>query len=275
MKIHVPNYEPTRKGGGWTFTNYFVSWFGNVSYEEADIYFIPSASMVQRQEVQKARDDGKKIVLRVDNAIRNSRNRNTGMTRLYDFSQWADLVIYQSAWARDFISEFTGVGGEVILNGCDLNIFYPSDAQGEFNYLYSRYNRDESKNWYAAWYFFVRVFAKNRASKLYITGKFSPENMEYNFDFYNGENYSYLGVLDQKAMADLYRQCKFFIYTYINDACSNSLIEALCSGCQVVGYNYWQTGGAYEIVTMFNRAGREYFSLERVKKEYEQLLGSL
>lgn len=274
MQIHLANYQPDRSGGGWTFQNYFADWFGQSGYEEADIYFITSASMVQRDEVLKAKADGKKIVLRVDNAIRNSRNRNTGMTRLKDFSEWADVVIYQSAWARDFISEFTGVQGYVIHNGCDLNIFKPGTPQ-EFTYLYSRFNRDESKNWYAAWYFFVRTFARNKASKLYITGQFSDELREYNFDFYNGENYSYLGVLDQQAMADLYRQCKYFIYTYINDACSNSLIEALCSGCEIVGYNYWQTGGAYEIVTEFRRSGREYFSLDRVKGEYEQLLSQL
>ena len=87
MKIHVANYQPNKIGGGWTFTNYFVSWFGNTSYDEADVYFIPSASTVERDAVRKAKEDGKKIVLRVDNAIRNSRNRNTGMTRLYDFSQ--------------------------------------------------------------------------------------------------------------------------------------------------------------------------------------------
>jgi glycosyltransferase involved in cell wall biosynthesis len=227
--------------------------------------------MVQRYEVEKAKADGKKIVLRVDNAIRNSRNRNTGMTRLYDFSKAADLVIYQSAWARDFIMEFTGVNGEVVLNGCDLDVFR-AGTKTPFTYLYSRYNRDESKNWYAAWYYFVRTFAQNKNSKLYIAGKFSAENGEYNFDFYNGENYTYLGVLDQQNMADIYRQTESFIYTYINDACSNSLIEALCSGCKIVGYDYWKTGGAYEIMTAFNRQGRNYFSLERVKGEYEQLL---
>jgi hypothetical protein len=193
VKVHLANYEPNRTGGGWTFSKYFVEWFGQSSYEEADIYFIASASMVQRDEVLKAKEAGKKIVLRVDNALRPSRNRNTGMTRLKDFSEWADLVIYQSAWSRDFISEFTGVTGEVIHNGCDLGVFTKGNPK-DFTYLYSRYNRDESKNWYAAWYFFVRTFAMNKASKLYITGQFSDYLREYNFDFYNGENFSYLGV---------------------------------------------------------------------------------
>lgn len=276
MKLHIAHYEPDRVGGGWTFTNYLAGWFGQSNYDEADLYFIPSASMVKRDEVLKAKQDGKKIVLRVDNALKNSRNRNTGMTRLYDFSQWADLVIYQSAWARDFIREFTQVDGPVILNGCDLDIFYEQKSmQGEFNYLYSRFNRDDSKNWYAAWYFFVRTYARNNQSQLFITGQFSSENIEYNFDFYNGEKYQFMGVLGRKELADVYRMSKYFIYTYINDACSNSLIEALCSGCEIVGYDYWKTGGAYEIMTEFRRSGRNYFGLDRVRKDYEECLSMM
>jgi len=271
MLVHLANYEPNRVGGGWTFANSFVSWFGQTNYNDADIYFITSASMVQREAVIEAKKDGKKIVLRVDNAIRNSRNRNTGMTRLYDFSKMADLVIYQSAWARDFIMEFTGVDGEVILNGCDLGKFKPT-TKHKNSYLYSRFNRDESKNWYWAWYYFARTYASNKDSKLFITGQFSDELREYNFDFYNNENYSYLGVLNSNSMADLLGTTENFIYTYMNDACSNSLIEALCSGCNIVGGDYWKTGGAYEIVTMFKKHGREIFSNERVKKEYEECM---
>jgi glycosyltransferase involved in cell wall biosynthesis len=227
--------------------------------------------MVQREQVETAKRDGKKIVLRVDNAIRNSRNRNTGMSRLYDFSQLADVVVYQSAWARDFISEFTGRGGVVIHNGCDLELFKPASKE-PFTYLYSRFNRDESKNWYAAWYYFVRTFAKNRSSWLYITGQFSDELREYNFDFYNDEKYSYLGVLNKQSMADLYGQCQYLIYTYINDACSNTLIEALASGCEVVGYDYWKTGGSYELMTNYKRLGRDYLDVNRMLKEYEQCM---
>lgn len=277
MKIHIANYQPGRTGGGWTFTRNFADYFGDriTSYEEADIYFIPSASMVQREEVLKAKEDGKKIVLRVDNALRNSRNRNTGMTRLKDFSEWADLVIYQSAWARDYISEFTGISGPVIINGTNLDIFYPDNSAEEHNYLYSRFNRDETKNWEVARYYFSRTYAKNREARLFIVGQFSRDLAEANFDFYNGEQYTFLGVQDQMNLANLYRKCKKFIYTYVNDACSNSLIEALVSGCQIVGYDYWKTGGGYEIVTMYNRLGRGYFSNERMGKEYEEAFNGL
>jgi glycosyltransferase involved in cell wall biosynthesis len=60
------------------------------------------------------------------------------------------------------------------------------------------------------------------------------------------------GVLGKEEMADLYRNCGKFLYTYYNDACSNTLIEALCSGCEVVGDKYYRkTGGAAEIMAAF------------------------
>ena len=81
-------------GGGWSFMGNFAKAMKDnlTNYEDADIYFVTSASMVERDEVQKAKNDGKKIVLRCDNIIRNSRNRNTGMSRMKDMAEMADLV---------------------------------------------------------------------------------------------------------------------------------------------------------------------------------------
>lgn len=259
MKIHVPNYQPNRNGGGWTFTRYFVDHFGNTNYNESDIYFIPSASMVERRDVQKAKQDGKKIVLRVDNAIRNSRNRNTGMTRLYDFAEWADEVVYQSEWAKRFLYPFTKRDGAVILNGVDTNIYKPSDKPDD-TYLYARSSRDEGKQWIMAWYWFV-----NKKGTLEIAGKFSPDNTQYNFDFYNNERFRFVG--EQPNLVDSLRRNKYFLYTYLNDACSNTLLEARASGCEIIDvYGMLQTGGAMEIMEL------EDISIERCMRDYEQFL---
>src|SRR5688572_26385879 len=155
------------------------------SYEEADIYLIPSPTMVQREEVLKAKDDGKKIVLRLDNAVRNSRNRNTGMTRMYDFAQWADLVVYQSEWARDYLKPFLKKDGAVIINGVDTDLFHGEDHYDKGNiYLYSRFNRDETKNWEVARYWYSQRQIDFPDAELWIVGQFSPELVEGNFDFY-------------------------------------------------------------------------------------------
>lgn len=282
MKIYMAKFEPNRIGGGWSFQDNFYAGMKDhivADYKEADVYFISSPSMVQRDEVQQAKDDGKKIVLRLDNAVRNSRNRNTGMTRMHDFAQWADLVIYQSNWAKDYLMPFLGRDGLVILNGIDTELFRPPSMPANDNrILYSRFNRDETKNYEAARYWFSRHLVENPDAHLTIVGQFSDELREGNFDFYDGERFAYLGVLDKHRMADIYRECGKFLYTYFNDACSNTLIEALCSGCEIVGDKYYRnTGGSKEIMAVFEGAGsldkaRRLFSKERMAMEYKRAI---
>lgn len=286
MKIYIAKFENNRKGGGWSFMSNFYKGLSDVitqDYEEADVYFICSPSMVQRDEVQKAKQDGKKIVLRLDNAVRNSRNRNTGMTRMKDFADWADLIIYQSGWSQDYLHSFLGKDGRVILNGTDTSVFKPSRnryEEGKHRVLYSRFNRDETKNWEVARYWFSRYAEKYPQAQLIIVGQFSQELRDGNFDFYNGEQFKYLGVLDKQEMADVYRNCDKFLYTYYNDACSNTLIEALVSGCEIVGDKYYRrSGGAAEIMAVYEggqstgeNKGRKFFSIERMAMEYREAI---
>ncbi len=285
MKVFIAKLELGRVGGGWSFQDNLYN--GMKSYvtdnlDEADVYFITSPSMVQRDEVLAAKETGKKIVLRLDNAVRNSRNRNTGMTRMADFAKWADLVIYQSNWVKDYLMPFLGVDGKVILNGVDINTFKPGNLPGgKDNVLYSRFNRDETKNWEVARYWFSRFANDNPSAHLVIVGQFSQELRDANFDFYNNEQFRYVGVLNKAPMADLYRSAGKFLYTYFNDACSNTLIEALCSGCEVVGDKYYRrTGGAAEIMSVFTGSkdleqARRFFSVDRMAMEYKEAMEAI
>lgn len=280
MKIHVANYQPGRTGGGWTFADHFVKGMEGLiaeSYDQADVYFIASPSMVQRDEVQKAKQDGKKIVVRIDNAVRNSRNRNTGMSRMKDFCEWADLVIYQSEWARNYLMPFTHADGPVILNGVPLDWYHDDHDlnKTENNILYSRFNRDETKNWEVARYWFSQYQLEHPDAQLHITGQFSQELRDGNFDFYNNEKFHYYGVLDARSMSRLY-SISSLLYTYFNDACSNTLIEALASGCKIVGDGYYlTTGGALEISSKFILEGRDYFSIDRMCADYKNKIGEI
>lgn len=263
MQVHIANYQD-RIGGGWTQAKYLAEGLGNVPYEEADIYLIAGPSQVNHDDVTKAKQDGKKIVLRLDNAPRNSRNRNTGMTRMKAFCEQTDLVIYQSEWAKKFLIPFTKKDGIVILNGVDTKRFNSDNRNApEDSYLYVRSSRDEGKGWINAWYYFV-----NNPGTLEIVGKFSHENIEYNFDFYNGERYRFMG--EQRNMADVYRRNKYFLYTYWFDACSNTLLETKASGCEIVDvHGALQTGGAPEIMAC------EDISLERMIREYKEAINVL
>lgn len=276
MKLHVLNYEPHRTGGGWTAARYLHDALGSadtengrqsVTYEEADTVLITGATMATHEQVEQSKRDGKKIVFRVDNAVRDSRNRGTGMSRMKAFADAADLVIYQSQWAKDFLMPFTKKDGVVILNGVDTSKFNTEnrfDADTE-SYLYVRSSRDEGKQWVMAWYWFV-----NNPGILEIVGRFSPENLEWGFDFYNGECFKYLGEQNEDQMIQSYKRNKYFLYTYLNDACSNTLLEARASGCEIVDvYGMLQTGGAPEIMAC------EDISVERMVREYQEAIDVL
>lgn len=261
-KVHILNYEPTRTGGGWTAARYLYQKF-NANYDEADIVLITGPTMASHEQVEQAKTDGKKIVFRVDNAVRDSRNRGTGMSRMKSFAEKADLVIYQSEWAKRFLYPFTKVDGAVILNGVDTD-FYKRDKPAPDNtYLYARSSRDEGKQWIMAWYWFV-----NNPGQLEIVGKFSNENLEWHFDFYNNEKIIYTGV--HSNMKQVYERNKYFLYTYLNDACSNTLLEARAMEMEIIDiYGMIQTGGASEIMEL------QDISVNRMLKEYERAINVL
>lgn len=261
MRTHLLNYQPDRIGGGWTASKYLADGLGHVPYDEASVILITGASMCSHDEVEQAKRDGKKIVFRIDNALRPSRNRGTGMTRMKAFAEVADLVIYQSQWAKDFLMPFTKKDGVVILNGVDTALFSPSNVEPpDDSYLYVRSSRDEGKGWINAWYWFV-----NNPGTLEIVGKFSGENLDWNFDFYNGERFRFMG--EQSYMPDVYRRNKYFLYTYLNDACSNTLLEAIASGCEIIDVNgMLSTGGAPEIMAC------EDISVERMIDQYKEAI---
>lgn len=276
MKINLANYEPNRTGGGWTFSRNFAKGVGDklTSYEQAEIFFIAGPTMASYEDVEKAKKDGKKVVLRIDNIVRNSRNRNTGMSRMKAFAEQADLVVFQSDYALHVLGhQFLGIDGPIIINGCDTDLFNPTGREEnlEARFLYSRVNRDETKNWEMARFTFQQEYDKREGDAiLHLVGQFSPELVEYNFDFYMGEKYKYWGtVSDPSAMSAIYKNVDYLIYTFWQDACSNTLIEALCSGCNVAdAYGMLETGGAPDIYQNYEKHGIEYFSLKRMTDEY-------
>jgi hypothetical protein len=286
MKISI--YIPPKAlggdiGGGWSFTDNFIKGLRDEvdfasKIEDCDIYFIPGPTLAEKEEVEKAKVLGKKIVVRVDNIPRNSRNRNTGVSRLLKYCQMADKVVYQSQWAKDWIMPFTKIDGDIIINGVDLNTFKPEGERvrkdGKPQYLYVRSSRDETKNWEGAWYTFQNLFFKNPDAYLWIVGKFSEENLEYNFDLFGGaeKRYRFWGLVDKNELAVIYRSADLLFLPFRCDACSNTLIEALVSNCQVI---FEESGANREIYELFNKLGREYFGLTRMCGQYLEIFQKL
>lgn len=287
LNICIPSQSRQSIGGGWSFRRNLekgieiVGGAESVPAPEADIILIAGASMLMRPYVNSLKKKGKKIVLRVDNALRNSRNRSTGMSRMYDYAQIADAVIYQSAWARDYLGPFLKrEEGRVIYNGVDLDVFKPKgpykdfSAKGQPIFIYSRYNRDESKMWIKAWYEYQKIQRNAPKAFLVIVGRFSDKLREGKFDFFANENFEYIGVMTEpEQMAQVLRGCDYMLATYYNDCFSNTYLEALACGVEL--YKPDLSGGTEEMLALWKEKGKDYFSLERMAKEYLEVFNEL
>jgi glycosyltransferase involved in cell wall biosynthesis len=282
MKIYLANDSKQGLGGGWTFRRNLAKGIKKIGHQitenlnEADIALISGVTMVTRDTVKRIKKSKAKLVVRIDNVPRNSRNRNTGTSRLKDFTGVADAVVYQSLWARDYLGNFIGKRGRIIYNGVDTDIFNkegkrfvpPKLKDCNEIFLYSRYSRDETKQWHVAWYEYQKVHGRNPKAGLIIVGRFSPEQQKYNFDFFQNENYVYLGVIsDPKTMAEIYRGADFLMATYWADCFSNTYIEALACGTKL--YKPDKSGGTPELM----RIG--VIDLETMAKTYEKLFNDL
>jgi len=276
IKVFIPKIaRENRIGGGWTFTYNLIRSLGDKiefidDFRKCDIYFIPGSTLALKDEVKEVKRLNKKIVLRIDNIPRNSRNRNTGTSRLYSYAQMADTVVYQSEWAKDFIMPFIKKDGVVIMNGVDTSVFNPDGDKikkdGSPQFLYVRYNRDETKRWELAWYWFQKEYFRNPDAHLWIVGRFSPEQEEYNFDLFGGaeERYKFFGVIeDRKELAKIYRSADVLLCPYYNEACSNVVAEAMACGLSI---RYADNSGGVEEqvrngVMSIKKMGEEYLKV--------------
>jgi len=284
LNVYIANKSKQSIGGGWSFLyNLNKGLKGKVNFvntiKECDIYFIAGATMTDKDDVKLAKSMGKKIILRIDNIPRNSRNRNTGTSRLLQFAQLADKIIFQCSWSQDYVGYWLYKNGvnldksTIIYNGVDTSIFKPDGErmpkQGNKQYLYSRYSRDENKRWEECWFKYQYIQRQEPEANLWIVGRFSPEQAKYNFDFYNNEKFHYWGIVDKKeTMARIYRGADVLIAPYYMDCFSNTILEAKACGIDLM---INKTGGNKEIQAL----SFDDLKLERMADDYLNLFLSL
>lgn len=286
MKISIPVDSQQKLGGGFTFARNLKKGLNQIGVEvvddpfQSDIAVICGPTMVAKETFNEFKDRGVKTVVRLDNVPRNSRNRGTGTNRLKSYAERADKIVWQGEWAKAYLEDFIGKEGIIIHNGIDLDIFTPTGRSlnlgmdRENVYLYSRYSRDETKMWEVAWYEYQLIQRKNKGAKLLIIGKFSEENLNYDFDFFRGENFDFLGVVDnEESMAKVLRSSGSLLATYFNDAFSNTYMEALACGVKLYKPN--MSGGTPEMLQLWIEKDRDYFSLMRMATDYVKLFETM
>lgn len=281
MKISLLCDSSQVLGGGWTFQRNLAKGLNLLGHEvindytKADIALVSGVTMVTRETINAVQEAKVKLVVRLDNVPRNSRNRNTGTSRLKEFTTKADEIVWQCQWVKDYLNDFIGREGKIIYNGVDTDIFKPDGDKYDFGdkdnvYLYSRFNRDENKRYEEVWYNFQLLFRENKNRKLVLVGQFSSEQIEYSFDFFRGEKVDYLGiVMEPERMAKIYRSCGYMFAPYFIDCFSNTYLEGIVTGIKLCDIN--MSGGTPEMLELFNKYGRDYFTLERMAKDYERL----
>lgn len=274
--IYIANNSTMKSGGGWSFIANFIKAMGDqitYDYEKADVFFIPSASMIKPEIAEKAWDDGKKVILRVDNALKHSRNGGKGMARMKRMAEIADAIVYQCQWSRDYLGDY--LGGQkkstVIYNGVDTDIF---NTKGKIDapskYLYSCAAKGETKRWEWVWWKYQQIQKKQPNAELTVTGNLSTPVLENNLDFFQGEKYKFYGMItDPDTMADFYRNHNYFFAVYENDCYSNTYLEALACGMELIEVN--MTGGTPELLSNWAK-GIEYNGLKRMEDDWMTLL---
>ncbi len=285
MKIYIPNSSKQSLGGGFTFLKSIQKGIQDVtfvnSFQECDIVLITGATITQRQEILDAKSIGKKIIFRIDNLPKDSRNRGTAFSRMFDFAKLADWLVFQSEWAKEYVGwwfEDKGLDisnkNSIIYNGVDSDSFFTNESsiRKTGRYLVVQFNRDENKRIPESFYKFHQAYRKDKNIELFVVGKFSSELVSYNFDFFAGEDVKYLGVInDPKQLGEIMRSCEFILFTAYIDASPNTLAEALACGCIPLGIN--PEGGSIEIVKRYEKGIRP--TIQNMGKDYKKIFSKV
>jgi glycosyltransferase involved in cell wall biosynthesis len=224
--------------------------------------------MVDKSEVAMASKAQKKIILRIDNMPRKSRNqRMSPHERMREFARMSSAVVYQSKWAKDWIGQSIGYmdKSHIILNGVDTDIFKPVPKIGKANriFLIVQYNRDENKRMPEAFDMFTKEWLKNQHDMLWVVGRFSPEIITCGFDFWRNEKFEYKGIAETPfQMASFMQQADILLYPSYSDALPNTVIEAVACGMEVWHHGHAGVGEAASIADpSLKRMGQDYISL--------------
>lgn len=274
MKVYAPNIKEGGIGGGWTFLRNFRKGMGPKvqfvnNWQECDVFFITSVTITNPNEVHEAHQAGKKIVLRVDNVPRKSRNRrSTPHERLKEFASLSDVVVYQSEWAKNYCYPLCG-DGVVIYNGVDTDLFCPPKDKEKRNpnrYLFAYHGKNEQKGFWNAHYHFQMEFRQNPQAEFWFIYDFGKETEELHnakFDFWQGERATHLEkVTSPEDMVEILQQCSYLIYPAICDAAPNIVLEARACGLEVVYPASKDISGTQEMIDL------QDIGIERMCEEY-------
>lgn len=209
--------------------------------------------------LKKFKKKGITIIQRLDGVYYPSKHGDTYIALNKDMKEihnnLADIVVYQSRYSKaaceKMFGRLTGIETHIILNGTDKKVFYPSQ---------------ESR----------KELAKENEVRILMTGVFRHREMiepivraldsvksEFSFRLVTAGPVTNEDIrhyferpyivqrdgLNHAELAEELRRSDLFVYSILNPACPNSVIEAVSCGVPVVGFK----SGAMEELLHFNK----------------------
>jgi glycosyltransferase involved in cell wall biosynthesis len=285
MLVYVPNLNKGGMGGGPTFVENFrkhTTLELTQTHGHWEAMFVPNPMWAERADFELAKQMGIPIILRLDNIPEDWNNRGSAISKLKDYIAWSNVIIYQSRWSAEKYREFIVANNikspplfYIIHNGADTELFTPSGDNIVDNthpkILYVKSGRNENKRYPEAMEMFRRVYAHNNRAKLYLVGQFADDYHKYNFGFYNGENYQYLGIQPHEQMPMIYRSADILFFPAYADAAPNTVLEAMSCGVVPIIHPY---GGGVEFIGGSIDENEHSYGVE-INDNYDYILQAL
>jgi glycosyltransferase involved in cell wall biosynthesis len=181
-----------------------------------------------------------RIVQRIDGAAQNYGRDPEADVRQRDVNRFADLTIFQSAYAKYSTRELFKVipqDGPVIYNPVDLNVFRPDGERMDF----PQSLRVACATW--------STNPRKGSAQIYEVAKATPEVGFVLCGSYADApalpNVYKLGLLDREKLATALRSCQAMLTFSQNEACPNHVLEALACGLPVL---YGDSGAMKEVI---------------------------
>ena len=234
-------------GGPSTFMRNLKTYFDDVGYKyksdiskSKHIFFPISYDLASLKKIKKYKGA---IIQRLDGIYYPQKHgasyleKNKLIKDIY--LNYATKVVFQSQYSKAqcftlFGEKETG-DYEIIINGVNEAIFYPSNA---FKEVPKKFKLVTTGNFRNIDMLEPVIKALDTISnfdfELNIIGPIVNDKLH---DLINRDYINHLGNKDSNQIADLLREHHIFMYSHLNPPCPNSVLEAIASGLPVVGFN--------------------------------------
>jgi len=246
-KVFIPFKEYDFIGGPSTFMRNLSTYLDDVGYnyksdisKSKHIFFPISYDLASLKKIKK---DKGAIIQRLDGIYYPQKHgasyqeKNKLIKDIY--LNYATKVVFQSQYSKaqcfTLFGEKDTDDYEIIINGVNEAIFYPSNAFKEVPKTFKLVTTGNFRNIDMLEPVIKALGAISKFDfELNIIGPIVNDKLH---DLINRDYVTYHGTKTTHQIAALLREHHIFIYSHLNPPCPNSVLEAIASGLPVVGFN--------------------------------------